>query len=871
MEEEERDGGGGARWRRRRRRSETEEEGRDGGGGARWRGGRRRGAQPGRPRSGGRVWSPVPDGFPTAGVESGVRRRLPGALPGVPEEGGPPKYRRRAPGGGGGGGRPAMAGAGPGAGAGPRRYAWRWAGAGAGGVRAEVREPRGGPPPARVRVRLEVEGAFGAVLWGVTRGDRARWHAPGPGAPAGGAPLPEGAPEGSTRSPLSPGAAPGAPASLDLELPGDLAPAFLAFTLEPAPEAPPARGGLEGPSLVGPPAGASGEAAFFTLPLGALPGRASPLGPSPAGAGGGGLNLAAAAPAGVSGARLRLARAGAPAGDAGVELELDPAHHRTGDVWHVLLPAGAAGPPLRYSFQFLSGVGPAASISAGWRPDPLAPLLCPLSRMSLWSEDPGAPGGAGGAYAVEDLAVYSLDCRGGGLSMHGAAGAGGVGEGGSLEELRAQGFTAVALRGAVAPGSLVAVSAEVCGEAASGAPPAGGSAEEALRELERPREELRGWVRRAGAAGLEVLLTLDCAEMAAAVTGADPAGVSDPGVWAGVLGDPRGAEMLALALAELSRSLGVSGFIFERAEALSRGSLSEQLAAEPVLRHLKLVASVNSRDELLRNLPTGAPRSVFPHWGAWAEVNWAFPDDLRAFLEGAPRAGLGSLATRLAGSADIFEEWQGGALATHVGRRPAFGFTPLEVPEEGAEAGEVQRAQTIQLAAAISPGVPFVSGRPPPPGGQTFLGALLALRAEYLHILQPLSFRAARDIRWHAPGGGEPAWDGEDAAGAAGEEGLEAGGAEVPAAGSFSPPERFLGISLWSADGAQSLYAAFNGADRAIAASPPALPPGRQWVQRADTAAAGTSLCGGIPVAPGAPVTVQPGSGVLLELSTTAP
>ena len=429
----------------------------------------------------------------------------------------------------------------------------------------------------------------------------------------------------------------------------------------------------------------------------------------------------------------------------------------------------------------------------------------------------------------------------------------------------------MALRGAVAPGSLVAVSAEVCGEAASGAPPAGGSAEEALRELERPREELRGWVRRAGAAGLEVLLTLDCAEMAAAVTGADPAGVSDPGVWAGVLGDPRGAEMLALALAELSRSLGVSGFIFERAEALSRGSLSEQLAAEPVLRHLKLVASVNSRDELLRNLPTGAPRSVFPHWGAWAEVNWAFPDDLRAFLEGAPRAGLGSLATRLAGSADIFEEWQGGALATHVGRRPAFGFTPLEVPEEGAEAGEVQRAQTIQLAAAISPGVPFVSGRPPPPGGQTFLGALLALRAEYLHILQPLSFRAARDIRWHAPGGGEPAWDGEDAAGAAGEEGLEAGGAEVPAAGSFSPPERFLGISLWSADGAQSLYAAFNGADRAIAASPPALPPGRQWVQRADTAAAGTSLCGGIPVAPGAPVTVQPGSGVLLELSTTAP
>jgi len=552
-----------------------------------------------------------------------------------------------------------------------------------------------------------------------------------------------------------------------------------------------------------------------------------------------------------------------------VELELDPAHHRTGDVWHVLLPAAAAGPPLRYSFQFLSGVGPEASISAGWGPDPLAPLLCPLSRMSLWGEDQRAPGGPGGTYAVEDLAVCSLDCRGRGLSFPGGERAGGPGEG-SLETLRAQGFTAVALRGAVAPGSLVAVSAEVCGGGVSGAPPAGRSAEEALRELERPREELRDWVRRAGAAGLEVLLTLDCAEMASAVTGADLAGAPDPSVWASVLGDPRGAEILALALAELSRSLGVSGFIFEQAEALSRGSLSEQLAAEPALRHLKLVASVRSRDELLRNLPPGAPRAVFPHWGAWAEVNRAFPRDLRAFLEGAPGAGLGSLATRLAGSADIFEEWRGGAPATHVGRRPSFGFTPLEVPEEGAGAGEVRSARTIQLAAAISPGVPLVSGWPPPPGGESLLGSLLTLRAEYLDVLQPLSFRAARDIRWHAPGGEEPAWDSEDAAEAAGEGGLGAGGAGIPAAGSAPPPERFLGISIWSADGARSLYAAFNGSGRAIAASPPSTPAGRLWVQRVDTAAAATSLCGETPVPPGSAVPVQPGSGVLLELSTTA-
>ena len=103
-----------------------------------------------------------------------------------------------------------------------------------------------------------------------------------------------------------------------------------------------------------------------------------------------------------------------------MELELDPAHHRTGDVWHVLLPAAAAGPPLRYSFQFRSGVGSEASISAGWAPDPLAPLLCPLSRMSLWGEDRRAPGGPGGTYAFEDLAVCSLDCRGRGLAFPGA-------------------------------------------------------------------------------------------------------------------------------------------------------------------------------------------------------------------------------------------------------------------------------------------------------------------------------------------------------------------------------------------------------------------------------------------------------------------
>ena len=708
-------------------------------------------------------------------------------------------------------------------------------------------------------MRFEAEAGVGAaaVVWGVTRADRRRWHAP-PGQGGGGAPG-RGAPEGSTRSPLVPVGGPEGPVSLDLELPEGLAPATLAFALEPA--------AAEGGGLLGP--ADAGAGAFFTLPLGVLPGIPAPLGPSPGP--GGGLNIAVVAPAGSSGARMRLARTGTPASAASVELELDPRHHKTGDVWHVLLPApGEGGAPFRYSFTFLSDVGGEASVSSGWRPDPLAPLLCPSGMSTyLWDSDGSAgplEAACGGGRSLEDLVVCDLDCRD--LAM-------GKDAGGTLSALRDSGFTAVALRGALAPGSLVAVSSEVGG--GTGEAEVDGEAGPAVQDLYRAREALRDLVRGADEAGLEVLLIIDSADAAAAIAGVRHPGpaAAGPGAWAGVLADPRSVELISLALAKLSGSLCVSGFLFEGAEALCGGSLPELLAADPGLRHLKLVASVHSREDLLRHLPASAQRPVFPHWGAWAEVCWSFPQHLCAFLAAPAHAGasvtpgLGELATRLAGSADFFQEWHGGAPATHMGRRPAFCFSPVQLPGEG-PGEELRRSLTVQLAAAIAPGVPFVSGWLfAPSTARRLLETLLSIRAQYAHILQPPSFQAPRDIRWHASGGGEPVWDsaagrGEPADGGAPGAGDSDG--RVP-----SSPERFLGLSIWSSDGTGALYVAFNGDEKAVHAVPPSTPPGHRWVLRADTAEALPLRDTALPAAPGAAVPVLPGSGILLELCVAVP
>ncbi len=100
----------------------------------------------------------------------------------------------------------------------------------------------------------------------------------------------------------------------------------------------------------------------------------------------------------------------------------------------------------------------------------------------------------------------------------------------------------------------------------------------------------------------------------------------------------------------------VDGFRFDLASILGRAQdgsvlacppLLEQIAGDPVLAGTKLIAEAWDAAGLYQV-------GVFPNWGRWAEWNGQYRDDIRRFVRG--DAGMvGKLATRLAGSSDLFQ------------------------------------------------------------------------------------------------------------------------------------------------------------------------------------------------------------------------
>ena len=116
------------------------------------------------------------------------------------------------------------------------------------------------------------------------------------------------------------------------------------------------------------------------------------------------------------------------------------------------------------------------------------------------------------------------------------------------------------------------------------------------------------------------------------------------------------APVLRLAMDALrhhARAAGVDGFRFDLATTLARGEhgfdpaapLLQAIAQDPVLRELKFVA------EPWDIGPGGHRLGAFP--AGWGEWNDLYRDTVRRFWRG-DDARAGALATRLAGSADIF-------------------------------------------------------------------------------------------------------------------------------------------------------------------------------------------------------------------------
>ena len=140
----------------------------------------------------------------------------------------------------------------------------------------------------------------------------------------------------------------------------------------------------------------------------------------------------------------------------------------------------------------------------------------------------------------------------------------------------------------------------------------------------------------------------------------DPAAYSDDAGCGNVLALDR-PHVVRLAMDALRTWVelgGVHGFRFDLAPVLGRrpdgfdpaAPLLTAVSQDPVLRNLKLVAEP-------WDVGIGGYRvGDFP--GGWGEWNDRFRDDTRAFWRG-DAMGLGKIATRLAGSADLFaQKWR---------------------------------------------------------------------------------------------------------------------------------------------------------------------------------------------------------------------
>ncbi|KAG2422373.1 hypothetical protein HXX76_016097 [Chlamydomonas incerta] len=304
--------------------------------------------------------------------------------------------------------------------------------------------------------------------------------------------------------------------------------------------------------------------------------------------------------------------------------------------------------------------------------------------------------------------------------------------------------------------------------------------------------ELKAVIRGLHAAGLEVLLQVEFCVTAEGgdagagrlqgLRGLDHAVYYREGLEAPVLncGHPVVRQLVLSALRHWASEYRVEGFCFLNAENLTQDKfgavldappLAEDIAGDPVLRDLKLVAAVSNPALLPRLAERG-----FPHWGVWQQVNDRYASDLCSYLVNCQRGLLSAVATRLTGSADLFApRWDAGlpgGLA--AGRRAGFGLNvvgPLgDVPlGDVIDSDNVVRgdalARSLLVAQFVSAGQPLLAATNlSRPGVPQLLAALAAVRRGYRSLICPASITAPeREVAWHSPyGGGEPDWSGSN-------------------------------------------------------------------------------------------------------------
>jgi glycogen operon protein len=116
-------------------------------------------------------------------------------------------------------------------------------------------------------------------------------------------------------------------------------------------------------------------------------------------------------------------------------------------------------------------------------------------------------------------------------------------------------------------------------------------------------------------------------------------------------------DLIIDSLTYLVAEMHVDGFRFDLASILGRGANGKPLDEPPLIQHIAehpLLAGT----KLLAEAWDAAGLSQlgkFPAWGRWAELNGLFRDDLRRFVRSEPNT-TASIAKRICGSLDLYGE-----------------------------------------------------------------------------------------------------------------------------------------------------------------------------------------------------------------------
>ena len=387
----------------------------------------------------------------------------------------------------------------------------------------------------------------------------------------------------------------------------------------------------------------------------------------------------------------------APGGKHRRDLVLDPARHRTGDVWHAFVADVGAGE--EWAWRADSALpGPAHAF------DPEALLIDPYAKGVAGSEVWGERAPGGGARelrgVVLDLAYDWEDDRAPRTPLADTV----------IHETHVRAFTAHPSSGVAHPGTFAGLAEKARELAALGVTAVQLMPVAEFDETDNPRtnpltdepllnawgyaplafmaprtayaatataagalREFRDMVRAFHREGLEVILDVVFNHVG------EGGRTTPPRSWRGLdraayflldatghdvdvtgcghtfaCAQPVATQLILDTLRFWVREMHVDGFRFDLAATLTRGLDGEPLEDPPLIRAM-CEDPVLADTKLIAEAWDGGLYQVgsFPHHGRWAELNGRFRDDVRDWLRGAA-PGPGALATRLGGSSDLY-------------------------------------------------------------------------------------------------------------------------------------------------------------------------------------------------------------------------